>query len=311
MNPEKRYFTLNAYLRKKYGARVHRVAIDAGFTCPNRDGTISSGGCAYCAEHGARAAYVDPEQSVKDQLLSGIAKISAKTGANLFIAYFQAYTNTYAPVETLEKLYREALSVPGVVGISVGTRPDCIDAEKLDLLEMLAQNTSVLIEYGVQTLNDNTLKKLNRGHDSAASIRAIRETKKRKGIEVLAHLILGLPGDSREDMIESAGVLVREGIDAFKFHQLFIERRTALEQVYRSGGFELLTLEEYIGVLCGIIPILPPEIVIHRLFADADKNKLIAPLWTLEKARNTALLDQVLEEKNIHQGSMIPPVIES
>lgn len=300
----KRYYSLNAYFQNRFGEKVHRISLDAGFTCPNRDGLISTGGCVYCGEAGARASYVDPEKDLSEQLRSGIEHIWKKTGARKYIAYFQAYSNTYADVPKLRSLYEEALSFPEVVGLSIGTRPDCIDAEKLDLLEEFARKTYVLIEYGVQTLDNKSLTTLNRGHSAEVSLDAIRDTKKRKSLDVLAHMILGLPGEDTAATLESIQKLVQYGTDAFKFHQLYVERDTVLEKWLREGRMNPLTLDEYLDTIEKILPIIPKDCVIHRLFADCSREKLLAPLWTLDKARSMALLDKRLQDKNITQGML-------
>jgi radical SAM protein (TIGR01212 family) len=298
----KHYHTANAYFQSVFGEKVHRVSIDAGFSCPNRDGTKGIGGCIYCNEAGSRARYVEPEKSVRDQVLQGIDSLGKKFDVRKFIAYFQAYSNTYADVSILGKIYSEALDFPEIVGISIGTRPDCINSEKLALIEKIAEEKWVMVEYGAQTMKNQTLELINRGHSVNETISAIQETKKRKNIQVLAHLIFGLPGEDFSDMKQSVKELVDLGVDAFKFHHLYVEKNTALEIMLNKGQVRLLKLEEYLELLCDIIPNLPERIVLHRLFGECAKENLIAPIWTLEKNKNLALLGRLLAEKNIRQG---------
>lgn len=298
----KRYHSLNAFFKNKFGEKVYRVSLDAGFTCPNRDGTKGTEGCIYCGEEGARASYVNPAKSVREQLIDGMEIIKRRYKAEKFIAYFQAYTNTYAPADKLKSIYNKALSSPEVIGISVGTRPDCIDEEKINMLESITEKKLVIIEYGIQSMKAETLKLINRGHTVENSVNSIRLTKNKKGIYVLAHVILGLPGEDFSDMENTVKALVNLCVDAFKFHHLYIEKGTFLESMYRNKTLKLLSLEEYTDILCRLLPIIPENIVIHRLFGQCSKENLIAPLWTLNKAKNIALLDRLLKEKNIMQG---------
>jgi uncharacterized protein len=298
----KNYYSLNAFMRNKFGERVHRVSLDAGFTCPNRDGLLGTGGCVYCNEAGARAGYVDPGISIAGQLEKGIEVVRRKYGADKFIAYFQAYTNTYAGPDRLRKLYNEALSHPSVIGISIGTRPDCVDEEKLDLIEEIAGKYFVILEYGVESMKPETLKSINRGHGVPEIVKAVQETKKRKNINILAHLIFGLPGESTADMKSSVKSLVDLGIDAFKFHQLYVEKGTVLEKMYFENKVRILELQEYLEILCGILPDIPGNVVIHRLFGECGRESLIAPLWTLEKPQNLLKLERLLEKNGIRQG---------
>jgi uncharacterized protein len=281
---------------------VHRVSLDAGFTCPNRDGLIGTGGCIYCNEEGARAGYVDPEESITGQLEKGIDVVHKKYGAEKFIAYFQAYTNTYAGTEKLRELYYEALAHPSVIGISIGTRPDCIDPEKLDLIEEIASKYFVILEYGAESMKPESLIWMKRRHGVDETVKAIVETKKRKNIQVLAHLIFGLPGENPEDMKNSIVSLIGLSVDAFKFHHLYVEKNTALETLYLENKLKTLKLDEYLNILAGILPDIPRNIVIHRLFGECSRDKLAAPLWTADKTKNSNALDRLLEERNIYQG---------
>jgi uncharacterized protein len=305
----KRYHSLNSFFLEHFNEKVYRVALDAGFTCPNRDGTKGTGGCIYCNEEGSRASYVDPKKSVKEQLKEGIRLIHSRTGAKKFIAYFQAYTNTYHDdVDFLEKLYTEALNVPDVVGLSIGTRPDCVPDPVLDMLEKIAENHYVLLEFGAQSMKDSTLKDINRRHSAADMTDAVTRVKKRAGIDVLAQVIFGLPKEKTADMKNSVLELVRMGVNAFKFHHLYVEKNTLLEKLYYAEKLPLLTLEEYLEILCAVIPLLPERVVLHRLFGQCSKETLVAPHWTLDKNANLEKLEKLLEERKIMQGSAFLPV---
>lgn len=299
----KRYHSLNSFFLEHFNEKVYRVSVDAGFTCPNRDGTKGTDGCIYCGEDGARASYVDPDKSVKDQLKEGMKLIRQRTNAKKFIAYFQAYSNTYLDdVDALEKIYLDALDFPEVAGISIGTRPDCVNADVLNMLQKISEKTWLMIEYGVQSMNNSTLKEINRRHTVDDIVNAVEMTKKRVGINVLAHVIFGLPKETKKDMMQSVSELVRLGVDAFKFHHLYVEKNTALEQLYYADKVKMLTLEEYLDILSEVIPALPEPVVLHRLFGQCSKEKLVAPHWTLDKNGNSDKLDKLLEKKGVWQG---------
>lgn len=301
------YYSLSAFLQNKFGEKVYRVSIDAGFTCPNRDSSLGIGGCIYCNQQGARAGYVDPEVSVAEQIRKGIVIIKQRYGAKKFIAYFQAYTNTYANVEVLEQVYKTALEFPEIVGIAIGTRPDCIDEPKLDLIESIASKVYTIVEYGVQSLNPKTLVAINRKHSAKDSLRAIEMTKQRKNIDVLAHIIFGLPDETKDDMLNSLMGLIAAGIHSVKFHHLYVEKNTVLADWYNEGRFVPLDRKTYLDILVEAIGILPPNVVIHRLFGQSNKSVLIAPEWTLDKNFSLRLLDKMLLERNIWQGELKSP----
>lgn len=290
-------------MHEKFGGKVWRVPVDAGFTCPNRDGTLATGGCLYCNEAGSRAAFVDPKLPVREQILRGMETVANRTGAKKFLVYFQSYTNTYAPATTLERIYREALSFPEVVGISVGTRPDCLDPETVGLLAGLAHERYVLVELGVQTVNDETLARVNRGHDAQTSRKAFETLKRAGGIETLAHLMFGLPGDTAGDWKRSVRECVAWGADAFKFHHLYIEKGTASERLWRDGVWTVPGRDEYLEFLADILPEVPERIVFHRLFGQCARETLLAPDWTADKLANIAALDRLLESRDVRQGS--------
>ncbi len=298
----KPFYSLSHFLKAKFGEKVYRVSLDAGFTCPNRDGTLGHGGCSFCNESGARAAYVNPDRSVWDQLQEGKTLIRRRYGAKKFIAYFQAYTNTWAPIEVLERTYRAVLRDPDVVMLSIGTRPDCVSPEVLGLIDTVAKERPVIMEYGVQSLHDESLRAVHRGHLSDVSENAIKRTQNIENVDILAHCVFGLPGETTEMMKETVRRLVKMGVDAFKFHHLYLEKNTLLGKQYLEHAFYLFSREEYVDLLCEILPEIPEDRVIHRLFGQSQKNVLIAPLWTLNKQLNQQSLERAMYSRNLWQG---------
>lgn len=260
---------------------MQKIAVDAGFTCPNRDGSISSGGCTYCCNAAFLTSYCDRRKSITEQIADGKRFFSRSAEGMKYLVYFQAYSNTYAPPERLMALYEEALEAEDVVGIVVATRPDCVDADILDLLEELSLRTFVLIEYGLESCNDATLRRIRRGHDFACSRRAIEETH-RRGIHTGAHIILGLPGESRDDMLAQTATISSLPIDVLKLHQLQIIRGTALAGEYARHPFPLFTAEEYIDFLISYIQRLREDIVIDRFVSESPWRLLIAPRWGIK-----------------------------
>ncbi|MEW5945611.1 MAG: TIGR01212 family radical SAM protein, partial [bacterium] len=245
-----RYRSFSGFLRERFGERVYKVSIDAGFTCPNRDGTLGVGGCIYCNNTGFSPNTRRDRRPVREQALDGMEYMRRRYRARRFIAYFQAYTNTYAPVERLEALYGEALSLPDVVGLSIGTRPDCVDEKVLNLVESYAGKYHVWLELGLQSARNRTLRFLNRGHTVETFEAAAARAKRRRGIHVCAHVILGLPGETRRDMLASAGVLTRAGVDGAKIHLMHVLGDTPLERMYREGKLATFTMHEYARLVC-------------------------------------------------------------
>lgn len=290
-----RYNSFGPYLKKRFGQTVHKVNIDAGFTCPNRDGTVGFGGCIYCNNDSFRPSSCKPTLTVREQVRRGITYLRKRYGAERFIAYFQPYTNTYAPVTELEHLYREALEESSVVGLAIGTRPDCIDEEKLLLLEDLAKDYFILIEYGLQSIYDKTLSFINRGHDYNVFLKALDMTAGR-GIEIGAHIIVGFPTETMDEMLTMAEVVSQLPIHFLKIHQLQIIKDTALAEIYEERPFSVFGYEEYLRFLIDFIERLSPDIVIQRLFATAPDDILIAPRW--DRSRNEILRDlEILFER--------------
>ncbi|HBZ55362.1 MAG TPA: TIGR01212 family radical SAM protein [Syntrophobacteraceae bacterium] len=297
----KRYRDYNAYLRGLYGCRVQKITLDAGFTCPNRDGTIGRGGCVYCNTRGSGTGVARQGQSVTAQLESAKAFLKQRYKAKKFLAYFQSFSNTYAPLPKLQELYQEALAVPDVVGLAIGTRPDCVADEVLDYLEDLAGTHLIWLEYGLQSANDATLERINRGHDVAAFTEAVARTRKRN-LPVCAHVILGLPGESREDMLATARFLADQDIQGVKIHLLYVIRGTVLEQWHREGRYRCLDREEYVALVGDFLSLLPDSVIIQRLTGDPHPEELVAPAWALEKQANLAAIHDHLERHDLFQG---------
>ncbi|MGD9053773.1 MAG: TIGR01212 family radical SAM protein, partial [Desulfobacterales bacterium] len=264
MQAHKRYTDFNTYLRHVFGCRVQKITIDAGLTCPNRDGTISTGGCIYCNSRGSGTGAHARGLSVTQQLINGKDALSRRYKAKKFIAYFQSFSNTYAPLPALQSLYAEALDVDDVVGLSIGTRPDCVDDAVLNLLQDYARHYLIWIEYGLQSASDATLAYINRGHDVRCFKDAVEKTRNR-GIKICAHVILGLPHETRQDVLHTAEMLATLGIDGVKLHLLYVVKGTALETLYRQGDFKCLEQRAYVDLVCDFLERIPSGVVIQRL----------------------------------------------
>ncbi|MEJ2099487.1 MAG: TIGR01212 family radical SAM protein [Desulfobacterales bacterium] len=304
MQANQRYNDFNTYLRILFGCRVQKITVDAGLTCPNRDGTVASGGCIYCNVRGSGTGAYAKGQSVLQQLINGKKSLARRYQAKKFIAYFQSFSNTYAPLPVLKRLYDEALSVEGIVGLSVGTRPDCVDEPVLDLLQNYAQHHLVWVEYGLQSAHDKTLALINRGHDVQCFIDAVEKTKNR-GIQICAHVILGLPHETRKDMLHTAETIQKLGIEGIKLHLLYVVKGTRLESLYRRGEFQCLEQHEYVDLVCDFLERIPPEMVIQRLTGDPHPEELIAPAWSLKKAETLDLIRKTLEKRDSWQGRYV------
>lgn len=296
-----RYNSFGSYVRKRFGMPVHKVNIDAGFTCPNRDGTLGYSGCIYCNNDSFRPSSCKPTLSVKEQIENGIGYLKKRYRAEKFIAYFQPYSNTYAPAEELERLYKDALSEPSVIGLAIGTRPDCIDEEKIALLESLASKYFILVEYGLQSIYDRSLQFMNRGHDYRAFLKALEMTKDR-GIETGAHVIVGFPTETRDEMLSMADEVSALPINFLKIHQLQIIKDTPLEVLYRQDPFHVFGYEEYLAFVVDFIERLSPHIVLQRLFATAPDDILIAPKWDKNKHEILRDIEALLNKRDTQQG---------
>jgi len=300
-----RYHDLNSHLRSRFGCRVQKITVDAGFTCPNRDGTVGRGGCAYCNARGSGTGAYASGVSIAAQLETGKAAMVRRYHAHRFMAYFQAFSNTYAPVERLRELYRRALAVDGVVGLSIGTRPDCVPEPVLDLLQELARETCIWLELGLQSACDRTLERIGRGHDSACFMRAVAAAHAR-GLQVCAHVILGLPGEGFSEMRRTAEALAAVAIDGVKLHQLYVSAGTRLAALHRRGELRCLTQDEYAAAAVDVLERIPPQAVVHRLVGDPQPDELLAPAWSLDKAGTLRRIEAELARRDTVQGRLCP-----
>lgn len=272
------------YLKEKFGCKVYRIAINGGFTCPNRDGTLGSKGCIFCSAGGSGEFAEDPRKSVTEQIEDGKKRVSGKIKNGAYIAYFQAYTNTYAKPERLRELFTEAISHPDIVALSVATRPDCLPEPVLKLLGELNRWKPVWVELGLQTSNEETARYIRRGYPLAVYDKAVRELKS-YGLEVITHVILGLPKEQVSDMVETVRHACLAGTDGIKLQLLHVLRGTDLEQEYLAGRVPVMELDEYIEALKACLSVIPEQVVVHRLTGDGDKKLLVAPLWSADKKR--------------------------
>lgn len=298
---EKRYNSFNRILKKTFHARVHKVSLRLDFTCPNRDGTVAVGGCIYCNNAGHTPRGYRPGMSVAEQLEQGAEAVRRRHGAEKFIAYFQSYTNTYGPVAKLEKLYREALDFPGVVGLAIATRPDCVPDGILELLADLSRQTYLWLELGLESMHEKTLRWINRGHGLSEFLDAV-ERSKRRDLRVCVHLILGFPTETAQEMLETPFLLNRLGIDGVKLHNLHVIKNTALEKIHRSGGCTLLAREAYVALVADFLELLSPEIAIQRLTGETYRELTVAPDWSVNKIAVLNAIQKELETRDSWQG---------
>ena len=303
-----RYLNYNQVLKTEFAERVQKISINAGFTCPNRDGSKGNGGCTYCNNQTFSPEYCKPDKTVSEQVKEGIDFFHHKYKAQHYLAYFQSYTNTYDSLDKLKIIYEEALSFPAVIGLVVGTRPDCVNVGLLDYFAQLAKKYYVMIEYGIESTNDETLKFINRGHDFACAENAIRETAKR-GIRTGAHIILGLPGESRETILSHADKLSELPIDTLKIHQLQLVRGTKMAQQYAEHPewFNLYSADEYIDLVIDFLEKLNPDIAVERFVSQSPKELLLAPEWGLKNFEFTAKIEKKLIERETWQGKKMTP----
>jgi radical SAM protein (TIGR01212 family) len=308
-NSTRRYQAFGQYMKEQYRGSVYKVNVDAGFTCPNRDGAVAIGGCIYCNNNSFRPTACTSSLSVREQVEKGIPYLRSRYGAEQFIVYFQPYSNTYASVEVLERLYQEALDQPGVIGLAIGTRPDCVDEDKITLLETLAKEHFILVEYGLQSIYDKTLAFINRGHDYACFKNALAMTAGR-GIRIGAHLILGFPTETREEMLGMADELSRLPVEFLKVHQLQVVKETALADLFAQKPFPTFGYREWIELLADFLERLSPHIVLQRLFAAAPDDILIAPIWDKTRSQLLNDLDTYLEQRNSFQGKKCLVVVK-
>jgi len=276
-NTDKRYNQFSAYLKNKFGAKVYKITLDAGFSCPNRDGTISTGGCIFCDDGGSFSQAHSNRLSVGEQVKTGAKTLHDRFKAEKFMAYFQAYSNTYKPVAELETIYKSALTYPDIVGLSVGTRPDCVDNDKLNLLSDIGKDYYTWIEYGLQSVHDKTLKRINRGHDFDCFLRAY-DMSKEKGLNVCVHVIFGL-WETRDEILQTAQKLAELHVDGVKIHMLCALQGTKLAAMYENGEIDFMGEDEYVNLVTDFLEFLPKETTIHRLAGNGLKKNLIAPRW--------------------------------
>lgn len=276
------YYSFNQYLKDTFGCKVYKISINAGFTCPNRDGTLGTRGCIFCSKGGSGDFAESSTLSVTEQIESGKQRVSKKIKSGKYIAYFQAFTNTYAPIDVLAEKYCEAINHPDIVGISIATRPDCLGEGVLTLLSEINKIKPVFVELGLQTIHEKTAEYIRRGYPLSVYDNAIKALKK-AGINTVVHLIIGLPNESREEMLESVEYACKSGADGIKLQLLHILKGTDLADDYLSGKFETLSMEEYLSIIKDCVEIIPKNIVIHRLTGDGPKKDLIAPLWSADK----------------------------
>ena len=288
------YRTLSQHYRSRYGCKVYKLAIDAGFTCPNRDGHIGTGGCSFCSAVGG-GEFAESGISIRQQLENAKKRVAFKNKSGKYIAYFQSFTNTYGSVSLLEQLYREAMEPEDIVGLAIGTRPDCLADDVLALLEKLNKIKPIAVELGLQTIHDATAEAFHRGYETSVYFDAVRRLKA-AGLEVVTHIILGLPGETREMMLQTTQEVIRIGTDGVKFHLLHVLKGTQLEKDYLTGIFRCLSLEEYASILKDCLSLVPDHVTVHRITGDGAKKELVAPLWSADKKKVLAYLRQYLAD---------------
>lgn len=301
----RRYNDFPTYFRNKFSERVQKVSVDAGFTCPNRDGSKGRGGCTYCNNKTFKPTYCNLETSVSEQIQQGIDFFSGKYKSMKFLAYFQAFTNTYAPFEDLKRLYEEALQHPKIVGLVISTRPDAVDEKLLDYLAELSREKYVMVEFGLESHLNKTLERINRGHTFEESVWALEETA-RRGINNGAHLILGLPGENRSDWLNQAKEVSKLPVKNLKLHQLQIHKGTVLEKQYRENPeqFHIFSAEEYIDLVVDYLELLNPKIIVERFISQSPPAMLIAPKWGLKNFEFVAKVEKRLKERETWQGRL-------
>ncbi len=296
------YYSLNQFLKERFGERVQKIPLDAGFTCPNRDGTKGRGGCIYCNALGSGTGALKEGLSIREQMLKGMEWGARRYRARKFIAYFQAFSNTYAPLEVLRARYEEALIDARVVGLAVGTRPDCITEEIARLLASYKKRgLLVWVELGLQSVHNTTLARINRGHTFEDFLTAL-EILKRQDLLVCVHLILGLPGEGPLEMLETVKTLASLPVDGVKFHELYVVKGSALERLYRAGKYQPLSQGEYADLVAEALAHLPPQVVIQRLTGDPRPGELVAPAWAADKSGTRKLIEEILKQRSLYQG---------
>ena len=289
------YLSFNKYLKNKFGQKVYKISLDGGFTCPNRDGKAGTRGCVFCSKGGSGDFAESREMSITEQIESGKKKVEKKIKSGKYIAYFQAFTNTYAPVEILRQKYEEAINHPDIVALSIATRPDCLGDDVLRLLDEMNKIKPVFVELGLQTIHQKSAKYIRRGYDLSVYDKAVRDLKK-IGVNVVVHVILGLPNESENDMLETVKYVYESGANGIKLQLLHVIDGTDLAKDYEKGLFKTLEFDEYVNLIVKCVKIIPKDIVIHRLTGDGAKKDLIAPLWSADKKRVLNAINKALRE---------------
>ncbi|MBI2027189.1 MAG: TIGR01212 family radical SAM protein [Deltaproteobacteria bacterium] len=300
------YYSLSNHFKEFFGEKVYKVSLEGGFTCPNRDGFLAFGGCTFCSQDGSLSPGVDPLVSIPEQIRKGQNFLSHRYGAKKFVAYFQSFTNTYAPVSELKQKYELALEQPNIVGISISTRPDCVPNETLDIIADISEKHYTWLELGLQTIHDETNKFLNRWHSFADFEDAVQRAAQRN-LRVCAHVILYLPGENITHMTQTIQTLAQMPIHGIKIHLLHVIKKTALAQQYIQGLITLPTQDEYVQTVCNFLEILPPSLIIHRLTGETSADEMIAPLWALQKASVIRGIQAELERRQSYQGKNFNP----
>ena len=311
-NNNKRYNDYSSYIKRTFSERVQKISLDTGFTCPNRDGTKGVGGCTYCNNSTFNPYYCKPNKSITQQLDEGIAFFSKKYKTQQYLAYFQAYTNTYADINLVKQLYYEAINHPKVIGLVIGTRPDCINADLIDFLSDLAKDNYISLEFGVESTLERTLKDVNRCHTYKETIEAY-ELAKNRGLHLGAHMIIGLPGESKADILNHAKQLSKLPINSLKLHQLQIVKHTMMAKLFKDNPeqFRLFTVEDYVDFITDFVALLRPDIIIERFISESPSHLLIAPKWNLKNFEIVAKIDKKLIEKDQWQGKSIETSLQS
>ena len=293
------YYSLNEYYKKKFNRKVYKLSINGGMTCPNRDGTLGTKGCIFCSAGGSGEFASSSSLSIAQQLENAISKVKSKTNDNAYIAYFQPFTNTYADVEYLRKIYYESIKPDYIVGLSIATRPDCLENEKIELLSEINKIKPVSVELGLQTIHENTAEYIRRGYTLDVYDKAVNNLKK-AGIDIVTHVIIGLPFENKEMILDTVKY-VGQRTNGIKLQLLHVLENTDLADEYRAGKFDTLSMEEYTDIICEAIELLPENVVIHRITGDGDKRSLISPLWSADKKRVLNYMNKEFEKRNIIQ----------
>lgn len=305
-----RYYPYGYFLKRKFGERVQKVSIDAGFTCPNVDGTVAIGGCVFCDNRSFSPSRRVRRDRIQAQIDDGISRLKKRYKVKKFMAYFQPATNTYAPVEELRPLFEQAISHPEVVALAIGTRPDCVPDDVLDLIDELATQVHVSVELGMQTIHDRSLDWMNRGHHHDSFLDAMERSRGRR-FEICAHVMLGLPGESKEDMLDSARELAAQQVDSVKIHNLYCVKKTPLEQQVLEGKVKLMSRDDYIDVLIDFLELLPPNMIVERISGEAPPDYFVGPSWCLDKPGVLNTLNSEMNRRDSWQGKQYVEVANS